>query len=86
MQYAYHIVIVSIKVFHCSFLLRDHVPEVAVSPRRYDEVYGVSNQRYGDFYVKQFIQANSKEYTKDLHYWPIVRIIHQWPMDSPYEW
>ena len=32
------------------------------------------------------VEANNKEYTKALHYWPFVMAIHMWPVDSPYKW
>ena len=34
----------------------------------------------------QFAQANNKENTQAQCYWPFVRGIHRWPVDSPHNW
>ena len=36
-------------------------------------------------FVEPFLQAYIKDSIKDAHYWPFVRGIHQWLVDSPHK-
>ena len=36
-------------------------------------------------YIQQFIEAQIKENIKAPRYWPFVRGIHRWPVNSPHK-
>ena len=35
--------------------------------------------------LQQFVQADNKGNINVLHYWPFVRVMHLWPVDSPHK-
>ena len=39
-----------------------------------------------ELFLQQFVQANTKENTKALHYRHFVRGSHRWPVDFPQNW
>ena len=43
------------------------------------------NHQQSNCFFQQLSQANNKEITKDLYYWPFVMRIHQWLVDSPHK-
>ena len=45
-----------------------------------------SNHTGNSLFIQQFIRAGNQENTEAPYYWPFMRGIHQWLVDSPHKW